>query len=194
MADTIIFGKKTKRNLAEIYESYKTSGDCGHGDKGTVHSYIEHYSKLLEPYRENSTMLEIGLLGGESLEMWNEYFIKSTIVGIEIFEDRIQRLLGDDRYNIIIGDSTKPDITEKLKDWDGFDVIVDDGSHYVGCQTNTFNNLKEKMNPGGIYIIEDVRAIDDDKEHFESLHDNCEVIDLRSVKDRSDDVLIVYRF
>ena len=50
------------------------------------------------------------------------------------------------------------------------------------------------MNPGGIYIIEDVRAIDDDKEHFESLHDNCEVIDLRSVKDRSDDVLIVYRF
>jgi hypothetical protein len=51
-----------------------------------------------------------------------------------------------------------------------------------------------KINKGGIYIIEDVANLDKVKHLFEELHENCEVIDLRKVKGRFDDVLIVYKF
>ena len=50
------------------------------------------------------------------------------------------------------------------------------------------------MNPGGIYIIEDIQCLDLEEIELEELHDNVEIIDLRKVKNRYDDVLVVYRF
>jgi len=50
------------------------------------------------------------------------------------------------------------------------------------------------MNPGGIFIIEDVVNIDYTRDMFSSLHDNIEIIDNRHIKRRSDDVLVVYKF
>jgi hypothetical protein len=32
------------------------------------------------------------------------------------------------------------------------------------------------------------------EDKFKSLHDNCEIMDLRHIKGRYDDVLIIYRF
>ena len=39
------------KTLEEIYWSGSTSIQ-GHGDKGTVHSYIPEYERLFEPYRD----------------------------------------------------------------------------------------------------------------------------------------------
>ena len=64
------------KSLNEIYLDYKSPE--GHGDKGTAHTYIDEYEKLLGQYRENSTVLEIGICQGESLKMWEEYFINSA--------------------------------------------------------------------------------------------------------------------
>ena len=74
------------------------------------------------------------------------------------------------------------------------DIIIDDGSHRIHDQVNSFNLLKERMNPGGIYIIEDIQCLDLEEIELEELHDNVEIIDLRKVKNRYDDVLVVYRF
>ena len=75
------------------------------------------------------------------------------------------------------------------------DVVIDDGSHRFSDQVGTFTLLKNCMNKGGIYIIEDVANLGPDSiPAFESLHDNIEIIDLRNVKNRYDDVLIVYKF
>ena len=57
------------QSLKEIYKKYSVIGDTGGGDKGTTHSYIEHYEKLLEPYRKSSNFLEIGMWEGSSLKM-----------------------------------------------------------------------------------------------------------------------------
>ena len=54
--------------------------------------------------------------------------------------------------------------------------------------------LKDKMNAGGIFIIEDVDCLDEKRDEFIKLHSNCEIIDNRSLLKRYDDVLIVYRF
>jgi len=42
------------KTLEEIYENYNNGGSgAGHGDKGTVHTYIPEYD--LKPYRNKKT-------------------------------------------------------------------------------------------------------------------------------------------
>ena len=68
------------KSLNEIYINYQFPE--GHGDKGTAHTYIDEYEKLLSGRRDSITILEIGVRYGHSIRMWNEYFINSNIVGI----------------------------------------------------------------------------------------------------------------
>ena len=75
-----------------------------------------------------------------------------------------------------------------------FDVIIDDGSHIINDQINSFNILKHRMNPNGIYIIEDVNNIDLSRDRLTELHGNIKIIDNRHIKNRVDDVLVVYKF
>jgi 23S rRNA U2552 (ribose-2'-O)-methylase RlmE/FtsJ len=177
--------------LSEIYLDYQSPE--GHGDKGTAHSYIDEYQRLLTPYRDNSTVLEIGLCMGESLLMWEEFFTNSKVFGVDITPHLLLELIEDNTHNIIIADATKETILEHFSN-ETFDVIIDDGSHRLDDQVDTFKLFKDKMNSGGIFIIEDVSNIDDTKEMFSSLHDNIEIIDNRHIKRRYDDVLIVYKF
>ena len=179
------------KTLSEIYEKYQSPE--GHGDKGTAHTYIESYERLLEPYRENSTVLEIGLCMGESLLMWEEFFINSKIIGIDINDEHLKDLIDVGTHNIVIGDATKESIVNLLSE-ETFDVLIDDGSHAFVDQLNTFCIFKNKIKKGGVYIIEDVAHIDHIKNIFLTLHNDVEIIDNRHIKGRHDDVLVVYKF
>lgn len=179
------------KSLNEIYLKYQSPE--GHGDKGTAHTYINEYEKLLNDYRENSNVLEIGISHGESLKMWDEYFINSKVYGIDISDQYIKELINENKYNIIIGNACSEDILKKLDDMT-FDVIIDDGSHIINDQINSFNILKHRMNPNGIYIIEDVNNIDLSRDRLTELHGNIKIIDNRHIKNRVDDVLVVYKF
>jgi len=75
-----------------------------------------------------------------------------------------------------------------------FDVIIDDGSHQIQDQFTSFNLLKNSIKTGGIYIIEDVANIEQYTNNFKALHTNCKIIDNRWIKNRLDDVLVVYKF
>lgn len=180
------------KSLKEIYKNYTTPD--GNGDKGTAHTYIDEYENLLTPYRENGNVLEIGISWGLSLRMWREYFVNGRVVGsdITIFPE-VEDLLTNENYKIIHCDATDPKILNELVGLN-FDVIIDDGSHIFDDQVNSFNILKSIVKPGGIYIIEDIVDIDNNGDIFKSLHSNCEIIDNRHIKNRNDDVLVIYRF
>jgi fibrillarin-like rRNA methylase len=179
------------KSLNEIYSKYQSPE--GHGDKGTAHTYIDEYEKLLKNYRENSTVLEIGICRGESIKMWDEYFINSNVYGIDITDQYIKDLIAENKYNIIIGDACSENILKHLNDLT-FDVIIDDGSHLINDQINSFNVLKNKMKSNGIYIIEDVNNLDSTIDRYKELHNNVEIIDNRHIKNRIDDVLVIYKF
>lgn len=179
------------KSLNEIYEKYQSPE--GHGDKGTAHTYIDEYKRLLEAYRKNSLVLEIGLFMGESLRMWEEYFIDSEVIGMDIRDYHLVSMIKEGTHNIIIGDATKPEILDYVPN-KLFDVIIDDGSHMLEDQIQTFNIFKSRMKQNGIFIIEDVCNIDSVRNVFSSLHDNIEIIDNRHIKNRHDDVLVVYKF
>lgn len=182
-----------KQSLTEIFKRIGHFGaDIGCNDKGGTHTYLETYDKILEPYRNDCTFMEIGLAMGDSIKLFDEYFENSKIIGVDIsvvFE--IPKYKND--IQIIQSDATKVEFLNTIKD-EMFDVIIDDGSHLTADQITTFNLLKGKMNKGGIYIIEDILALDIERKKFEALHDNCEIIDMRHVNNRFDNCLILYRF
>ena len=181
--------------LAEVYKDYQRQQDEGYGDKGTGHSYIPVYERLLEPYRHGSNVLELGFATGNSLCMWRDYFIGGNIYGIDKDKDRkLDKRIKDKVINIFYADATKEECLlpfENIK----FDVIIDDASHGLGDQIKSYNLFKNKLNSGGIYIIEDIKAIDRSKKRFLELdkEKTVEIVDLRMKKGRSDDVLVVLK-
>jgi len=168
----------------------------GWPDKGTVHSYIEVYEELLAPYRKKAkNILEIGLMSGESLRMWDEYF-SGNVFGIDCDIKPINgkadltKAIEEGLY-ISIGDATNPNDIRRFYSGLKFDVVIDDGSHNIEDQIKTYSILKNYMAEGSIYIIEDVQDIDRDRPLF--AFEKSEIIDRRKVKDRYDDVLIIIK-
>ena len=172
--------------LAQIYERHSVSGpDIGHGDKGGTHSYIPEYERLLAPYREKCSFMEIGLALGLSVAMWDEYFTDGQFTGADLSINFNREDFP--RWDFVECDATKP-VFHELLGTKTFDVVIEDGSHMTDDQIATRDLLLPRMNPGGLYIIEDILNL----EATRHLFPGAEILDLRSVKGRFDDVLIIY--
>lgn len=180
------------KTLQQIYENHQYHD--GWGDKGTAHTYISEYERLLKPYRSAGSMLEIGIMKGHSIRMWREYFESGDVYGVDIhLQPEAQDLLIMPGVNILQCDATDISLVEQLGD-KTFDVILDDGSHLIEHQVNSFNLLKSRINKNGIYLIEDISDIDSNRNLLISLHENCTIIDNRHINNRWDDVIVVYNF
>lgn len=124
-------------------------------------SYLEAYSEELDPIRkEISTVLEIGVQNGGSLEVWASYLPKATkIIGCDIDPKCGDLVFTDSRIAVVVGDAnsskTKKAITSLCAE---FDLIVDDGSHLSSDVIATFWNYFPVVRPGGRMIIEDVHT------------------------------------
>lgn len=185
--------------LQEIYNHLKAQGH--ESDKGTVHSYVEVYEEILAPYRETAkNILEIGLLSGASLRMWEQYF-SGTVYGIDCDLKPIggrydlQPIIDEGTHNISIFDATDSSqwcsYFYRMK----FDVIIEDAGHEVNQQLQIYNAAQSFLSPNGIYIIEDIQDVDATKEKFINIdvEKQVEIIDLRKNKGRYDDVLVVIK-
>lgn len=132
-------------------------GQCG--DKGTLHSYIEVYEELFASFQDKPiNFLEIGVHYGLSIQMWEKYFFNGTVWGID-------KNIVPGQYefnNFIHGDCTDPSVYPQDVT---YDIIIDDGSHLFEDQAAALEILWPKLNPGGMYIIEDVIDLDVFKEY-----------------------------
>lgn len=161
-------------------------------DKGTSHSYIETYDTLLNSYQDKPiNFLEIGIGHGSCLEMWTKYFHSdSKIHGFDIEDYQFFKNYGIIHY----GDSKSKEVRDHFFKDIMFDLIVEDGDHSISAQIQTFKNYYTKVKKGGLYIIEDIQNLESDLEQFRyNGFDPDEVIDLRNIKDRSDDVIFVFK-
>ena len=135
--------------LNQLAEFYKT-------DKaGTMHNYAVKYEKYLPFNRyDNLKILEIGVLRGESVKMWKDYFYRSQIIGVDI--DSNCQQYEEERINIEIGSQIDDDFLKRVSNKYGpFDMILDDGSHMNSHQIFSFEHLFKTINSGGVYIVED---------------------------------------
>ena len=100
-------------------------------------------------------MLEIGVLTGGSLEIWQRYLgPTATIVGADIAS--LARQNAPD-FKIHIGDQADADFLRKMVEKSGpFDIVIDDGGHTFDQQRTSFDVLYPLLNDGGVYIVEDI--------------------------------------
>jgi hypothetical protein len=126
-------------------------------DKGTMHSYIEYYEKHFEPHRALASVLEIGVMTGGSMLLWQHYFDSVFLTGVDLrngFNQELpfQQELTYAQWHWGI-DSTNPDQVPDLKQ---HRFVIDDGAHDLESQIRTLKNYWQFVQPGGTYFIEDI--------------------------------------
>jgi hypothetical protein len=148
----------TKRDLDAYLEQYAPNLNAiasKHGtDKAaTYHDYCRTYERYFGPRRYAiKRVLEIGILHGQSLRTWRDYFPNANIVGVD--NDHTIFDLGP-RIVCIHANAHDPNALAALADQGPWDIIIDDGSHMAAAQALAANALLPSLAPRGFYVIED---------------------------------------
>lgn len=130
---------------------------------GGVHWYTQHYERHFAPLRDAPVrLLEIGIggyddprAGGGSLRMWQRYFRRGLIHGLDVHEKR----LDEPRIRTIKGDQSDGAFLDRLgAGLGGLDIVIDDGSHVNAHVLASFAALFPHVRPGGWYVIEDLQT------------------------------------
>jgi hypothetical protein len=121
-------------------------------DKGR---YAKFYEGMMEDWRRSvKKVLEIGLAGGSSLRLWEDWFPNAKIYGID--ED-LTRMRHYRKPEWTLGAMRQEDIpsVKKFAEENGpWDVIVDDAGHIPSLGHISYLILKPWTD---VFVIEDVR-------------------------------------
>jgi hypothetical protein len=123
-----------------------------------VGSYLDAYDAH-HRYRGSIVgLLEIGVFDGGSVESWRTYLGDSArILGVDI-DPRCAELV-DPPNRVLIGSQADPGfLRDAVATLGRLDVVIDDGSHVAAHQIVSFETLCPLVEPGGLYIIEDVHT------------------------------------
>jgi hypothetical protein len=131
--------------ITEILKKYDT-------DKELFHHYGVVYEELFKRFkrRDKLNILEVGTQKGGSLLAWKEYFPNANVFGVDIV-DVVPEEYRKDTVTRVIADIK--DVKFDLN----FDIIIDDGSHYLGDIVYVISQYIVKLRKSGMIIIEDVR-------------------------------------
>lgn len=133
--------------LADILETDKCK---------KYHNYVEFYETAFQGLREKQLkILEIGILKGESIQLWRRAFRNSQIYGADIDQVYLDHIATMPNVTPIFLNQTDSESLDNTAKFGPFDIIIDDGIHTNLAQLLTWDKLWPQVNPGGWYIIED---------------------------------------
>ncbi len=118
--------------------------------------YERHLKKVVG---KAPRILEIGVLGGGSIELWLKYFGPGTsVVAVDINEECLKYEYNGD-VKIVMGDQGDHAFWEEfLATQNKFDIVIDDGSHVMNHQITTLNKVFPHIKEGGVFICEDTHT------------------------------------
>ena len=159
-------------------------------DKITDHSYNLVYSKLSEIRNDIKYLLEIGVMKGDSLRVWKEFFPNAEIHGID---KKIENIFKEERITCFRANQNNIDsIKLAVKDTQ-YDIIIDDGSHIPKHQISCAKFLiKNNLKLNGKYFIEDIhpKFLKNARIWTKNNFEEYIIHDLRKKKKRFDDICI----
>mgnify|MGYP000001756666 FL=1 len=160
-------------------------------DKDTVHCYLDVYDHLFLPYKDKEiNFLEIGTDRGGSLMLWDKYFPNANIYGLDIKHPDLEI---PSRVNFYQSDATDSNCLNLFPENIKFDIVIEDASHLLEHQILTYSFMKNRMNNGGLFIIEDIQEYGIAKMRMQQYFGDFDVYDLRYIKNRYDDILFVFK-
>jgi len=137
------------RKLGEKYNVTKLMNDKFPGQT------FEHiYDDIFSPFRlyDPLKVLEIGIQEGGSLRVWRDFFLHAQIIGIDIDK---KYLYQEERISTyLIDQSDEENLNKLITQYNGFDIVIDDGGHFSDQQIITLKNLLPFTKY--LYCIEDL--------------------------------------
>jgi 23S rRNA U2552 (ribose-2'-O)-methylase RlmE/FtsJ len=121
--------------------------------------YLEVYERHFARYRGRPvSVLEIGVFGGGSLQMWKHYFgPHANIYGVDI--NPACKKFEDQQIEILIGDQGDREFLKRLcRQIPMIDILIDDGSHIPAHQIATFEELFPHVAEDGVFLCEDLHS------------------------------------
>jgi len=133
-----------------------TNHNQGHQVWKWQHYFEVYHLHLAHFVGQLVTVVEIGVLGGGSLEMWATCFgPRCNVYGIDI--DPQCKQYEAERIAVVIGDQQDQQFWATFKSRvPVVDVVIDDGGHRYEQQKVTLEEMLPHLQPGGVYICEDV--------------------------------------
>jgi len=144
--------KPTLKQLYNIHDGYVS-------DKWD--RYLFEYDRLFLPFRDTEVrLLEIGVQNGGSLEIWGTYFPQAkAIVGCDINTKCGDLTYRNSKISVLVGDATTVETKEQIrKISEGFDIVIDDGSHINDDIIKAFVHYFPLVTEGGLFIAEDLHT------------------------------------
>jgi len=124
----------------------------------------DHYPAIYERWFQHKRFdirhfLEIGVHKGGALRAWSRYFPGAEIYGVDI-KDRLDtsKTYNNCKIKVEFGDATDGSFMRKTFSNIDFDIIIDDASHMVEHQLETFSIMFQRVKPGGVYVVEDTHS------------------------------------
>lgn len=184
--------------LASLVDNTKT-------DKNTTHSYLDLYEDILKEKKYSAkNIIEIGIgdfgeKNGGSIKMWRDYFPNATVFGVDILtKDRVMdELLEDERVVIFTEtDGYNIDFVNREINNIKFDFAIDDGPHTLESMVQFVRLYHTILADDGVLIVEDIPQLEWleilAKEIPQDMIHCVQGYDLRSVKNRFDDIVFVF--
>ncbi|WP_319773579.1 class I SAM-dependent methyltransferase [Breoghania sp.] len=117
--------------------------------------YERHFSRFVD---KKPTILEIGVAGGGSLKMWQNYFGEgANIIGIDI-KPECKQYEGEN-IEIFIGSQDDEELLNSIcAKYPKIDIVLDDGSHMMRHMKKSFEVLYPRVSDNGVYVVEDTHT------------------------------------
>lgn len=127
-----------------------------------LHKWI-HYFDIYERHfkrfvNKQPTILEIGVFGGGSLKMWQNYFGDGVkVIGIDINPNCKE--YEHENIEIFIGSQDDEELLHSITTkYPNIDIVLDDGSHIMRHMKKSFEVLYPKVSDNGVYVVEDTHT------------------------------------
>jgi hypothetical protein len=115
--------------------------------------YERHFQKFVG---REVHVAEVGVYSGGSLKMWRDFFGEGCrVYGIDIEESA--RAYEDEVTQIFVGDQADRSFWSRFRAVvPRVDILIDDGGHLAEQQIVTLEEILPHLQPGGVYVCEDV--------------------------------------
>ena len=148
-------GKFSDKDQLTAYAKFYKTDKINQNHSFAGKNYLDIYNQYFSPLRSQQlTLLEIGIREGASLRTFRDYFSNGTVLGLDI---NPETEFTEKRIKSYIGSQSSTELIDKIfNEHPKINIVIDDGSHINELTLASFKLIFNRLERGGLYILEDL--------------------------------------